>query len=295
MSRAVKLVERHFTGEVPDLPAHVLELEPEKSLWKQALSTIDRMETAVRNMKLNRGIADINALVKAGNKYFGDKEPWKQAKEDDKGPLSVTLSVTLEVLAVVSGLLYPVMPGKMGELRQAIGLGSEPPDIRNLKKWRNLTPGANVKSSILFPKPEKKKIASPEKVGSRPSGTKKQKPSSKSDAENVLHPNQISFDEFKRLQLRTARIDLAERVEGTDKLMRMELTVGEEKRQIVAGIAQHYAADELSGKTIVIVANLKPAKIRGVESNGMLLAANLGDRLRLITVDGEMGSGAEVR
>jgi methionyl-tRNA synthetase len=106
---------------------------------------------------------------------------------------------------------------------------------------------------------------------------------------------QIEYTDFEKVQLRTARILEAERVEGTDKLMKLQLEIGDEKRQIVAGIAQHYEAAGLIGKQIVVVANLKPAKIRGVESNGMLLAASSEGSLRLITIDGELPSGAAVK
>ena len=104
----------------------------------------------------------------------------------------------------------------------------------------------------------------------------------------------IEFADFKKTELRTAKILKAERVEGADRLLRLELQVGDEQRQIVAGIAQHYAPEALPGRMIVIVANLKPARIRGVDSNGMLLAASGGGRLHLVTVDGEAASGLSV-
>jgi methionyl-tRNA synthetase len=103
------------------------------------------------------------------------------------------------------------------------------------------------------------------------------------------------YADFQKIQFRTARILEAERVEGADKLLKLQIDVGGERRQIVAGVAQHYDPAVLPGKTIVVVANLKPAKIRGVESNGMLLAASVGKELKLITVDGELPSGAVVK
>ncbi len=104
----------------------------------------------------------------------------------------------------------------------------------------------------------------------------------------------INFDQFLNVHLRTAKVVEAERVEGTDKLLRLQLELGEERRQIVAGIAEHYIPRSLVGRTIVVVVNLAPAKIRGVESNGMLLAASSGDTLRLVTVDGAISSGASI-
>ena len=106
----------------------------------------------------------------------------------------------------------------------------------------------------------------------------------------------ITYDEVMNVKLRTAKVLEAEKVEGADKLLKLQVEVGDEKRQLVAGIARYYSAEEVVGKTIVIVANLKPAKIRGVESQGMLLCASIGDHLKLITVDGELpATGALVK
>jgi methionyl-tRNA synthetase len=178
------------------------------------------------------------------------------------------------------------MPGKMGELRSGLGLAAGEPDVEQLKVWGELQAGTAVaESSALFPRVELRK----EDVA-----RSEQTPAPVAPAEEEPGVALIGFDEFSKLDLRTATVTLAERVAGTDKLMRLELDVGGRPRQIVAGIAQHYEADSLLGKMIVIVANLQPARIRGVESNGMLLAAKDGGKLCLIGVDGEIASGASV-
>ena len=105
----------------------------------------------------------------------------------------------------------------------------------------------------------------------------------------------ISFIEFQRLKLRVARIESAERVEGVDRLLRLQISLGDEKRQLVAGIAEHYETDDLVGRQIVVVANLEPATIRGVESQGMLLAASDDQGLTLLAPAGDISDGAEVR
>ncbi|MCK5455203.1 MAG: methionine--tRNA ligase subunit beta [Calditrichia bacterium] len=104
----------------------------------------------------------------------------------------------------------------------------------------------------------------------------------------------ITIDDFKKVELKTAKVLTAEKVEGADKLLRMQVQVGEETRQLVAGIAQQYTAEELAGKTIIIVANLQPVKIRGIESQGMLLAAIDGDDLSLITPERPVGDGKSI-
>ncbi len=104
----------------------------------------------------------------------------------------------------------------------------------------------------------------------------------------------IGFEEFGKVQMKTARVIAAEKVEGADKLLKLQIDLGDEKRQIVAGIAQHYTAQDMVGKTLVIVCNLKPARIRGIESNGMLLAAQSGKDLVLLTTDKDISPGAAV-
>ena len=111
-------------------------------------------------------------------------------------------------------------------------------------------------------------------------------------AENVV--DLISIDDFSKTQLRTARVLAAERVEGANKLLKLQIEIGTERRQLVAGIAEYYAPETIIGRTIIVVANLKPAKIRKIESQGMLLAAKSGKELKLLTVDGEIASGATV-
>jgi len=122
----------------------------------------------------------------------------------------------------------------------------------------------------------------------------KQKEKKKMEKSEKEETGLISIDEFFKAKLKTAKVLEAEKVEGADRLLKLKIDLGDERRQIVAGIAQFRSPEEMTGKTIVVVSNLKPAKIRGIESNGMLLAAKTSDRLELITVDGEIGTGAEV-
>jgi methionyl-tRNA synthetase len=194
--------------------------------------------------------------------------------------LYTTLYVALEALRVCAALLFPVMPGKMTELRKQIGCGGGDPDVADLRVFGRLRAGTELPESTgLFPRAEKPKP----KVPPKPEKT-----------ENVKTIDEIAIDEFFKAQLKTAVVREAEKVEGADKLLKLQLDVGGETRQIVAGIAKHYSPEEVVGKTIIIVANLKPATIRGVESRGMLLAASKGKKLTLVTVDGDIPSGAKV-
>lgn len=153
-----------------------------------------------------------------------------------------------------------------------------------------MLPGGDLAKEkvVLFPRAETAPAVTEEDVGQKESDTRRGKQDE--GPEGV-----VTYEDFARVKLRTAKIISAEKVAGTQKLMKLEVLMGEEKRQLVAGIAEHYSPEELVGKTVVVVANLKPARIRGIESRGMLLAASRGERLRLITVDGEIASGAEVK
>ena len=303
LNRVSSMISRYCEGRIPEPPEDILDGQEEQELWDAAQSAVKTMEEALKQMKLHQGLADVIAVVRAVNRYVEVKQPWTQAKADDKTPLHATLYTAAEVLRVVSGLLYPVLPEKMIALCAVLGLEQTEPDVQHLTKWGCVRPGADVVSGgALFPRiiVEKKKddaqleldeVAKKAKQEKSKQATSK-KASKQNDADGV---GMISYDDFTRCELRTAKIISAEKVEGTAKLLKLDVFMGEERRQIVAGIALHYTPEELTGKTIVVVANLKPAKIRGVESQGMLLAASKGEKLRIITVDGELSSGALVK
>ena len=178
-------------------------------------------------------------------------------------------------------LLTPVMPEKCQEVFKTFGMEKE----NDCSPETSFSAGKSVaKIKSLFPRVRKPEKAKPEK-----SPKKENKKSEKQEG-----VQQIEFTDFTKVKLHTAKVLVAERVPKTDKLMRIELDIGFEKRQIVAGIAKDYAPEDIIGKTIVVVSNLKPRKLRGVESNGMLLAAHGKDGLSLVTVDRPVEPGSSV-
>ncbi len=284
LSRLLNMTKRFCDGRIPAPAANALESEEEKELWRIVQNAVELLQQSVADMRLDQGLAHVMTSVKAVNRYFELKQPWSLGKQADQGPLHTTLYMAAESLRVCSQLLAPVMPEKIAQLRSAIGLAGLSP-FADLKVFGKLPVGQQTREiGALFPRVEREAPAS---ATARPA-------KAKADAA-PLPEGVISYDDFAKVQLRTAKIMNAERVEGADKLLKLQVMSGDERRQIVAGIAMHYAPDQLIGKTIVIVANLKPAKIKGVESNGMLLAASKGEKLRLITVDGELSSGAAVK
>ncbi|MDD5482379.1 MAG: methionine--tRNA ligase [Kiritimatiellae bacterium] len=277
LSRVLKLIQAHFGGKIP-APAD--EGEGEKKLRDTVLAAAKTMAESIENMRIDLGLAAVIGAVRECNRYLETKQPWRLAKQDDKKPLQTVLYCACETLRIVSGLLQPVMPGKTAELRAALGLTAEGADI---PVWGKTPAGAAAGGATpLFPRISMAK-EQPDRAFGPQAGAGREK------------SGQIDYADFARIQLRTAKILSAEKVEGADKLLKLQIELGAEKRQIIAGIARHYRPEDLTGRTIVVVANLKPARIRGVESNGMLLAASHGESLRLLTVEGEMPPGSAVK
>ncbi len=283
LSRVTKLIGANFDGIIP--PCGPLG-EEEEHLRDVTLKAANDMVDAVNNMRIDRGLAELAGAVREANRYVEKREPWVLAKqgEDAREDLGTVLYTAAETLRVVSGMFYPTMPGKMSELREVIGCPAGEPDFASLSQWGGLISGVALgEPRSLFPRIDQKKKAD----------AAKDKPKAKENLQEV-GVARIEFTDFTKVELRTATILEAERVEGADKLLKLQIEIGDERRQIVAGIAQHYEPDVVVGKTIVVVANLKPATIRGIESNGMLLAATKGKKLQLVTVDDEIPSGAKV-
>ena len=295
LSRVLNMIQRYNGGVLPEPSPAALEGEEERTAWAAAQAAVESMEQSVTGMKLNEGVAQVIAAVRAVNRYLEVKQPWTLAKAEDPLPLRTCLYTAAEILRVASGLLFPIMPEKMSELRRALGLKKTKPDLRQLRTWGVLKPGGPIKEiGALFPRLDAaaEKLAPPAaKAPPPPPSEKKPAPAPAPAAV----PGVIEYEDFARVQLRTARIVHAEKIPGATKLLRLEVMMGEERRQIVAGIALHYEPEALVGKTIVMVANLKPAVIRGVDSQGMLLAASKGEKLCLITVDDDLSSGATVK
>jgi methionyl-tRNA synthetase len=293
-SRIIKMIRRNLGGVMP------VASEPgpdERELVEATLGAVGDMQGRLRALQLDRGVAGVMAAVRAGNRYFDRLKPWSLAKAGDTVALSRVLYHAAECLRIVSGLLLPVMPGKMAELRRALGLGAAAaaPALEGLSRWGGLSAGAAVADlDALFPRIEAMPVAPPVAV---PVVTPTPLPPTAPAVVAPAVPEGIALigiADVSRVHLRVARVQTAERIAGSDRLLKLTLEVGAETRQIVAGIARFYDPATLIGRSVIVVANLKPATLFGVESNGMLLAAKQADRLHLLTVDGEIASGAPV-
>ena len=297
-NRVLNMISRYCDGKIPATSPDDFNTDLEDALWKEAVAVSEEMGPMINSMKLDASVARVMTVVRKINVYLQERAPWSLAKQEGtEAEVAYCLYTAAETLRVCAGLLYPVMPEKMAALRSALGMADAKPQMDKLSEFGVLVPGSEIcQPGALFPRIEV------EKVDGASSSVKNQpkKPAAKAKQKKVESPSTsadglITFDQVMNVKLKTAVVLEAEKIEGADKLLKLQVDLGEEKRQLVAGIARHYSPEELVGKTIVVVANLKPAKLRGVKSEGMLLAASIGENLKLVTVEGDLGPGAAVK
>jgi len=268
LSRITTLVKKNFAGILPE-PGELT--QPELDIRSSAEDLVELVNDKIRSMNINDAIEEIFQFIRSVNRYMEYQAPWKLVKED-KSSAGRVLYTAAESLRISAMLLSPVMPNRTRDLFHTLNNDSVSP------KWGGLQPGRELRHhEPLFPRIELK--------------MEKQKPEVK-----VENPeNMITFEDFKKVDLRTAEIVQAEKVDGADRLLKIQVKMGEDTRQIVAGIAEHYKPDALIGKKVILVANLKPVEIRGVESQGMLLAASDENSLTLVGLDdNDLPSGLNV-
>ena len=290
VSRTVAMVEKYFDGVVPAPGPLTAE---DKELRAKAEALPGSMEKQMDALQFSVALSELFKFVSDCNKYIDVTEPWVLARtEEGKERLKGVLYHLVEAIRYIAILVSPVMVHVPEKIYAQIGLEDEA-----LKTWDSLKAfgrfpaGAKVcKGEALFPRLDVKKElealmpAKPEPVA---------KPQPK--AEEKPTPAQIKIDDFAKVQLKVARVLSCEAVEGSNKLLKFSLDLGEETRTVVSGIAKYYKPEELVGKNLILVANLKPAKLKGILSEGMLLSAEGPDgSLKVLTVDGEMTPGSEV-
>ena len=267
------------------------ETETDRSLKADAAETVRFFEENMEKMELSLTIKKVWAFISRANKYIDETAPWALAKDPDKKQeLSNVLYNLVESLRHIGIMISPFMPVTAERIWKQLNLPQEfsAVQLADIREWGGMPNDLRVgKPEQLFPRieVEKEASASPEPV--RKSGKKTAEPASR------LPDGVIGMEEFGKVKLRVAEILTAEPVPKADKLLKLTVSLGAETRQVVSGIAPYYRPEELIGRHVVLVANLKPAKLRGVRSEGMVLAAADGNQLRLVEVD--MPAGTEVR
>jgi len=294
LNRTLTVFERSTGGRIP-APGT---LEPQdEALKRQALGLVSEVRGLLDQLDISSAVAAIFKVVGAANKYIDENAPWSLAKQGKTERLGTVLYVLAEVLRVLATILQPFLIEASGRMWSQLGLGESIPGQAwaDLDRWGVVRPGTQVKKgSPLFPRIDTRepRVGAPEEKAPVPEEAGP--PAAAEEASKVAEPGEISIDAFQQVDLRTAKIVAAGRVEGTEKLLKLLIDIGTEQREIVSGIADYYEPESLVGKTIVVIVNLRPAKIRGVESRGMLLAATRDERLVLLTSDNDIPPGSKI-
>jgi methionyl-tRNA synthetase len=282
VQRTLTMIQNYFEGKIEDVGR---EEKEDQNLHKEFDSSKEKILKFYEDCALNRALEEIWSFINTVNRYLAANEPWKLAKdESQKKRLGRILYQAAATLRGISCLLFPVMPESSQRIWDFLGEDTpiEEESLSQLK-FSGLKRGQIIKKPTpLFPRVDLKEFLKEEKTRQAP-----QKKEEKMDM--------ITFDEFKKMDLRVGEIFKAEKVEGTDKLVKMEVDIGTEKRTMVAGVADVYAPEELEGKKVIVIVNLKPAVIRGIESQGMLLAAEIEGKAIIPSFETDVPTGAKVR
>ena len=300
MNRIVaSIVKKNLDGRVPNVDLDALE-DIDRQLIDKAKSASQQAAKHIEALAFHRALDSVWELVSAANKYVDSTAPWTLAKQDDKTRLGQVCYTVLETLRWLSIMLFPVMPEKCNELREQIGISpllpTEQVDLWP-SAWGGLRPGTQTQTSTpLFPRfDEHQERSVLGRLGVEIAPAKKKKAPAMTEAE-PSKDDFIEFDDFAKVDLRVAVIKEAEKVEKSKKLLRLIVDAGEgEPRQILAGISEHYAPEDLIGRRVVIVANLKPRKLMGLESQGMVLAASDDNGLSILGVDKDVEPGSSAK
>ena len=284
LNRTVNMMKKYFDGTIPT-PA--TPGDEDSALESKAREVVDEVRKLYDELAFNKILQKIWELVDTTNQYIDKTGPWNLAKTDEgKERLKTVMYNAAESLRILGVLLFPFMPKSCESLMLQLGVEKtiEEQGMRSLNNWGSLPSDTKTqKAKQLFPRIEDKQAA---KILAKLEASKN---------DNKDDSGKITIDEFMKVDLRTGKILEAEKVKKSKKLIQLKVDIGTETRQILAGIAESYEPEKLIGRTVVIVANLKPAKLMGIESQGMVLAASNDGTILLAGFDQEPGQGIQVR
>ncbi len=261
----------------------------------------DKYDGIMESYAFQDGLIEIFKVVSRANKYIDETAPWVLAKDEANKPrLARVMYNLLETIRICGILLTPYMPDSAEKIREQIGADASIYNWETAGVYGSLPQTVTVhKGAALFPRIDMNKelafleerMDKQKKAAEK--AAKKAEKAAKKD-EKKLEGVMIGIDDFAKVELKTAKILSCEPVKKSDKLLCLQVELGEEKRQIVSGIAEYYKPEDMVGKTVIVVSNLKPAKLRGVESQGMILAADTPDGVQVVFADG-IPSGCKIR
>ncbi|MDP5275713.1 methionine--tRNA ligase [Chengkuizengella axinellae] len=301
LNRTIVMIDKYFKGTIPAYQGHVTQFD--EQLQNTIKESVEEVEQTMEKMEFSVALASIWKMISFTNKYIDLTQPWMLVKDESKRKELASVMVHLaESLRISAILLQPFMTQSPQMILKQLGIQKG-----ELINWDSIYTFGQIpkdtmvqKNDPIFPRLEVEKEV--EYIASSMGGGKKTvEPAKETKKEKVQmqekngEAQEISIDDFAKVELRVAQVTACEPVKKADKLLKLQLDLGYEQRQVVSGIAKHYTPDELVGKKVICVTNLKPVKLRGELSQGMILAASEGDQLTLATVAENMPNGALVK
>lgn len=300
LHRTVSMIEKYHGGVV----THKEGTEAvDKEFIALVNETVAGYSDAMDHMELNQAIKDVWNLIGRANKYIDETAPWILAKDPAQAErLQAVMYNLAEALRIIAILIAPFVPVTAPKIYEQLGLGKPESFFMADAVWGKLATGTKVqKGEPLFPRIEVTEagetvIAATKKTAAKAIKAEAPKAEVKKEAKPALAAaGEITIDDFAKIDLRVATVIAAERVPKTDKLIKLQVKIGDKERTIVSGIAQHYEPENLIGKNVIVIANLKPAKLRGIESRGMVLAASDGEGNLVLADAPGIASGSKVK
>jgi methionyl-tRNA synthetase len=296
LNRTVAMIDKYFDGVIPTYSGSITEFD--ESLLQMNQETVAKYEEAMEKMEFSVALTSIWQLVSRTNKYIDETQPWALAKtEDNTKELASVMSHLAESLRRIAVLLQPFLTRTPNGIFEQLGVKeAELKTWESLEQFDPIPSGTKVsKGNPLFPRleiAEEVLFIRTKMEGTAPAAAEKKEEKKEDKVETI---EEIAIDDFMKIDLRVAEVIQAEPVKKADKLLKLQLDLGYEKRQVVSGIAQYYKPEELVGKKVICITNLKPVKLRGELSQGMILAGSKDGVLSVATVDQTLPNGSKVK
>lgn len=294
LHRTVSMIEKYHGGIIHKTSVAD---ELDQDLISLAAQTVESYQYAMDNMEINTAIKSVWTLISRTNKYIDETGPWLLAKDEAKAArLQAVMYNLAEVLRIVALLIAPFVPHTSPKIYKQLGLPVPAEFLLADAVWGGLPDGTTVqKGEPIYPRIEVNEEGVTVAAATKKTAVTAAPQKEKAEPAAQEQKEEIAIDDFAKIDLRVATILTAERVPKTDKLMKLSVKIGEEERTIVSGIAQHYTEEQLVGRNVIVIANLKAAKLRGIESRGMLLAASDGEGHLVLADAPNIASGSKVK
>ncbi|WP_426272570.1 methionine--tRNA ligase [Exiguobacterium sp. R-17] len=294
LNRTIAMVTKYFDGEIPAYTGNVTPFDA--TLSDLAKETVTKVEASMEHMEFSVVLSNIWQLISRANKYIDETQPWVLAKDESKtAELGSVMVHLVGVLRHVAIMLQPFMTRSPKEIFAQLGLSGQAMDWAALEKFADITPGTKVGTATpIFPRLDVKEEVEAIVDMMHQASAARVEEEEVEEADEDIRP-ETTIDIFDQIELRVGEVVTAEKIKKAKKLLKLQVDMGKETRQIVSGIAQWYEPEDLVGRKVIVVANLKPVTLRGELSQGMVLAAEKAGKLELATVPSTMANGASVK